>query len=69
MPEILNSKHLKSADYDDDTETLLIGFTSGHNYEYENVPREVYDELMESPTPGDYFRKRIKPEYEGVQVS
>jgi len=68
MPD-LNSTHLKSADYDDDSETLLIEFRSGGKYEYEGVPRDVYDGLIDSPTPGDYFRKRIKPEYRGERVS
>lgn len=54
MPE-LSSSNLTFAEYEEDTSTVLIGFSRGHLYEYYEVPRRVFDELISAPSHGQYF--------------
>jgi hypothetical protein len=41
----VQSSHLASLEYDDDTEELKVGFLNGSIYKYEGVPLDVYKEL------------------------
>ena len=66
----LNSKNLVSVGYDPDTWTLEVEFTHlGEVYQYANVPPEVYDSLIKSPSPGTYFARYIKLSYPYSRVS
>jgi KTSC domain len=56
----LNSTNLASADYDADTQSLVIMFKSGTAYTYSDVPETIYDGLLSAPRPGVYFRDEIK---------
>lgn len=64
MP-FLNSSHVRFADYDSEIEVLTIVFQNGDTYTYDNVPQEIYETLIHTPAPGDYFRQIIKPNFEG----
>ena len=41
---------------------LEIQFNSGTLYQYLNVPKEIYDELLAAPSKGKYFWQYIRPE-------
>ena len=59
----LSSSALSSCTYDEDTRTLSIRFTSGQSYTYSDVPVEVYEELVNSSSPGRFFHGNIKGTY------
>jgi hypothetical protein len=46
--------------YDDDAGELDITFTSGKTYRYRDVPPDVYDELLDAESKGEYFNENIK---------
>lgn len=54
----INSSHLNYVGWEDNT--LYITFSRGHRYKYFDVPKEVYEELRNSSSPGNYFRDNIK---------
>ena len=50
-----NSTMLDSCSYDDESEELTVTFNGGKSYIYIDVPRRVYDELIEAKSAGKYF--------------
>jgi KTSC domain len=59
----LRSSALSSAEYDDETQTLTLTFTSGRSYTYDDVPEDVYDRLVMDPSPGRFYMDYIKDQY------
>jgi hypothetical protein len=39
---------------------LLIQFKNGRVYAYSNVPKEIYDGLLQADSPGKYFNAFVK---------
>lgn len=56
----VQSSNLKKVGYDPESRTLAIEFNKGGTYHYQDVPQEVFDELMEAPSQGRYFSSQIK---------
>ena len=52
------SSNIKCIGYDEKTKALRIQFRNG-TYEYSNVPKDVYDELMDSESIGAYATAHI----------
>jgi lysyl-tRNA synthetase, class II len=60
----LNSSVLSMAEYDDEAQTLDLTFNSGRTYTYHDVPKDVYDGLVSSSSPGQYYNSQIKDIYQ-----
>jgi hypothetical protein len=54
--------------YHDDTRELDITFTSGKIYRYQNVPLELYIELLDAESKGAFFNDNIKDEFVSSEV-
>ncbi len=63
VPFSLMSEALSGGSYDEETQELDLTFTSGRTYSLHNVPRTVVEELQEAPSPGTYFRERMRGRY------
>jgi hypothetical protein len=59
----VESSNLASVGYDETEKILEIQFHSGGVYQYEDVEKEVFDELMNANSKGRFFIGRIKGEY------
>ena len=59
----VTSTTLKSVGYDPQTQTLELEFDSGSVYQYDNVPPEVYQGLLEADSLGRYFNENIDKSY------
>jgi hypothetical protein len=64
----VESSNVKSIGYETATSTLSVEYKSGHKYEYENVPANIFDELLESVSKGKYMNQVIKGQYNGRRV-
>ncbi|MFN0126901.1 MAG: helicase HerA-like domain-containing protein [Verrucomicrobiales bacterium] len=60
--ELVSSSTIISVGYDDPSETLEVEFKSGV-YQYYNLPRPIYDELMLSDSKGKFLNAYIKNSY------
>lgn len=49
--------------------TLIIEFTSGKMFKYEDVPSSKVETLIHHPSSGTYFHDQIRGEYETQQVT
>ena len=58
--ESVSSSNISSIGYDQGSETLEIEFHNGGVYQYFDVPRGVYDELMSADSHGRYLASNIK---------
>ena len=64
----VDSSNIASIGYDEDTNTLEIEFHNGGVYQYFDVPFQVYDDLMEAASKGQYLAQQIKGQYRYVKV-
>lgn len=59
----VTSSNLRTVGYDEATQTLEIEFHSGGVYQYNSVPRSIYEGLMSASSHGKYFHAHIKGVY------
>ena len=59
----VNSSDIASIGYDEATETLEIEFKATGIYRYFSVPKNVWEELARTPSPGKLFLQHIKGKY------
>lgn len=57
----VSSSNLESVGYENGT--LYVSFHGGRLYSYDNVPAQVYHELLDAPSKGQYLAYRIKGVY------
>jgi len=49
--------------YSEDAERLSVRFKSGKEYDYLDVPVELYQEFLSAPSKGKFFNKHVKGQY------
>ena len=59
----INSSRISSVDYNESTEVLIVEFVSGGKYKYFSVPEIIYNGLVKSSSPGNFFDSSIKKNY------
>lgn len=47
---------------------LIVTFTSGRSFVYDNVPPDVFDGLINAQSKGSYFHAAIRDRYSGREV-
>ena len=57
--QFVESSMIQAVGYDEGTETLLVIFNSGKTYQYSEVPKETYAELLAADSKGSYMRSFI----------
>ena len=65
----VRSSNLKSVGYDEPQKILEIEFISSGIYQYSNVPREMYNNLMNAPSKGKFFAQYIKDRFPTKKVA
>lgn len=58
--QTVESSNLASIGYDAANEILEVEFNHGGVYQYQDVPENVYDGLMNADSHGQYFDRNIK---------
>lgn len=58
--EYVASSNVVSIGYDEPTQTLEVEFKDGAIYQYYNIPKNIYDELMAAPSKGQFLAYQIK---------
>jgi hypothetical protein len=56
----VNSSNLRKIGYDPATNILIIVFNSGSTYEFQNIPPDLYEDLINAPSIGTFFSKNIR---------
>ena len=61
---VTRSSMITDIEYDEENKLLRLKFAKGGWYEYKDVPKEVYNELLSADSIGKFFLARIKNNYE-----
>ncbi len=61
--DISSSSFIENAEYNTDDQTLILNL-DGTEYQYENVPEEVAEELEDAYSVGEYYNENIKGQYD-----
>lgn len=64
----INSGNIRSAGYDARNRKLEIEFSTGAITQFSGVSEEIYRRLMNSPSPGSYFRDNIEENFTPSRV-
>ena len=59
----VGSSRLVAVGYDERLQLLQIQFVDGSMYEYYDVPKNIYIDLITASSAGKYFHKYIKDVY------
>lgn len=57
------SSNIASVGYDEGSQTLEVEFLNGSIYQYYNVPKNMYDQLMQAGSKGRFLNIYIKNAY------
>ena len=57
------SSNISSIGYGPSVDTLEVEFWNGSIYQYFNVPKYLYEKLMEEPSKGRFLHAHIKNAY------
>lgn len=65
LPEMVpvDSSAIAAIGYDARVRELFVRFHTGRTYVYEEVPPDLYQELMQAASKGICFNTRIKPDH------
>lgn len=58
-----HSTVIKSFDYDRDKKILRVEFGNGSVYKYHDVPEDIYQEMQNAPSKGQYFNAQIRDKF------
>ncbi len=61
--EKVESSNLESVGYDKKSQILEVEFHGGEIYQYFGVPEDVFEELFQAPSIGQYFNGNIRQRY------
>jgi len=60
----IESSTVKIAEYDTSTKKLLVTFKGDVQYEYDEVPHDIFTKFRMSESQGSFFNKEIGKKYE-----
>jgi hypothetical protein len=64
----IQSSNIKKTEYDTETKKLLVTFNNGLQYEYDEVPHQVYTQFRMSESQGKFFTGKISKTYKYKKI-
>ena len=64
-----DSSHIARLQYDETSSQLIIEFRNGKKYSYSDVPYEIWNDFIESPSAGKYFSANIRGKYQEKNIT
>jgi hypothetical protein len=64
----VDSSNIEAIGYDDDAQELHVQFLNSGHYVYSNVPRFVFDNLMNANSKGSFLNREVKGIYQYRKV-
>lgn len=66
--QAVTSSNISEVGYDENSRTLEVLFTNGNLYQYFDVPPQIYAELMQAGSVGQYLNANIKGNFRYARV-
>lgn len=64
----VSSSNIEDVEYDEQSETMSVTFNNGSTYALFNVPKAVYERLINAGSIGSYYASNIKGRYSTSKV-
>lgn len=64
----VSSSNIAEVGYDENSRVLEVQFTIGTVYQYFDVPPQIYSEMMQAGSAGQYLNANIKGNYRYARV-
>lgn len=61
---VIKSSNIVESTYDTSNKTMTIKFNNGIEYEYKEVPHEIYVQFRMAESQGKFFSSKISKNYE-----
>lgn len=62
------SSVIKFFKYNKAEQILTIGFVSGAQYQYRDVPAKLYEEFKRASSKGNFFSRKIRNTYPYIRI-
>lgn len=59
----VSSSNVNAIGYDSGTSTLRVRFNDGSEYDYYNVPENIYNDFLSAGSPGTFLHQVIKGQF------
>lgn len=63
MKHIVQSTNLDWVAYDETKKTLYVQFKGGGYYSYDDVPKEIFTDLLKASSKGRFFWMKIRDKF------
>ena len=67
--EITNSSNIGKIRYDADKQLLEITFLTKKVFQYEAVPKRIWDNMLKAESVGKFFHKEVKDKFRAKQIT
>lgn len=64
----VEAKNILTVGYNEEKRSLVIEFTRGPVYVYDEVPKSVYEGMLTASSPDDYYNDNFKTGYANRRV-
>ena len=64
----IKSSNIKTIEYDENIETLIVEFQNGYKYAYAKVPKVVFASLITASSIGRFLNGNIRNNYSYVRL-
>ena len=59
----VDSAVMNEVNYNDETNEMTIEFWNGSIFVYKEVPKELYEEFIDSTSIGQFFHRKVKDKF------
>ena len=66
--QYVDSSNINAVGFDEEAEAMLVEFNSGDTYQYEQVPEQVFRDLMDAKSIGSFFHTHVRGVYDFAKV-
>lgn len=64
----IQSSNIRKTEYDTETKNLMVEFNNGAQYEYSEVPHQLYTQFRMSESQGKFFNTKISKVYKYKKI-
>lgn len=63
------SSQIRAVGYDDNAKTMFVEFNNRTIYQYFNVSKKIYENLLNAPSAGTFLNSEIRDKYNYEKLS
>lgn len=68
LEAVLGSSNIDAAGYDEESKIMIVQYQNGRQYQWRNIPPEVYQTFRNADSPGKYLHTIESRFGKGVEI-